>query len=93
MTKALTETLRKTKNIDWQRKAGARAHMRMLVKRLLKKYKYPPEGMEDAVKTVMSQCAVRTDNLMEQNDLLVPEQPYTGESIAAESAPGYGRKI
>ena len=65
MTKALTETLRKNKTIDWSRKAGARAHMRMLIKRLLKKYDYPPAGVEDAVETVMSQCEVWTDNLME----------------------------
>jgi len=64
MTKALTETLRKNKTIDWSRKAGARAHMRMLIKRLLKKYDYPPAGVEDAVETVMSQCEVWTDNLM-----------------------------
>ena len=36
--------------------------MRMLVKRLLKKYKYPPEGQEDALKTVISQCEMWTDN-------------------------------
>ena len=65
MTKALTETLRKNKTIDWSRKTGARAHMRMLIKRLLKKYDYPPAGVEDAVETVMSQCEVWTDNLME----------------------------
>ncbi len=35
--------------------------MRMLVKRLLKKYKYPPEGQEDALKTVISQCEHWTD--------------------------------
>jgi type I restriction enzyme R subunit len=30
--------------------------MRVLVKRLLKKYKYPPEGQEKALETVMAQC-------------------------------------
>ena len=54
--KELTETLRKNKTIDWQKKESARAKMRILVKRLLKKYKYPPEGQEDALKTVISQC-------------------------------------
>ncbi len=38
--------------------------MRRLVKRLLKKHKYPPEGMDDAVQTVMSQCEMWTDNVM-----------------------------
>ena len=40
--KELTETLRKNKTIDWQKKESARAKMRILVKRLLKKYKYHP---------------------------------------------------
>lgn len=39
--------------------------MRMLIKKLLKKHKYPPEGMEDAVQTVMTQCELWTDNVME----------------------------
>ena len=83
MTKALTETLRKNKTIDWSRKKDARAHMRMLIKKLLKKHKYPPEGMEDAVQTVMTQCELWTDNLM------MAEQPYTGESLAAEPSSSY----
>ena len=29
-----------------------------------KKHKYPPEGMDDAVQTVMSQCEMWTDNVM-----------------------------
>lgn len=62
ITKELTDTLRKNKSIDWQKKESARAKMRMLIKKLLKKYKYPPEGMEDAVQTVMVQCELWTDN-------------------------------
>lgn len=65
ITKELTETLRKNKTIDWQKKETARAKMRMLIKRLLKKHKYPPEGVEDAVQTVMTQCELWTDNIME----------------------------
>ena len=41
--------------------------MRRLVKRLLKKHKYPPEGMEDAVQTVMSQCEMWTDAMETKN--------------------------
>jgi len=62
ITKELTELLQKNKTIDWQKKETARAGMRRLVKRLLKKHKYPPEGMEDAVNTVISQCEMWTDN-------------------------------
>jgi type I restriction enzyme R subunit len=64
ITKELTETLRKNKTIDWQKREPARAKMRMIIKRLLKKHKYPPEGMEDAVQTVMTQCELWTDNVM-----------------------------
>ena len=63
MTRELTEMLRKNRTIDWQKKETARAGMRKMVKRLLKKYKYPPEGMDDAVQTVMSQCELWTDNV------------------------------
>lgn len=62
ITKELTETLRKNKTVDWQKRESARAKMRMLIKKLLKKHKYPPEGMEDAVQTVMTQCELWTDN-------------------------------
>ena len=62
ITKELTDLLRKNRTIDWQKKESARAGMRRLVKRLLRRYKYPPEGMEDAVQTVMSQCDMWTDS-------------------------------
>lgn len=65
ITKELTETLRKNKTIDWQKKASARATMRMMIKKLLKAHKYPPEGMDDAVQTVMTQCELWTDNELE----------------------------
>ena len=56
LTKELTEQLRKNRTIDWNHKDTARAKMRVMVKRLLKKYKYPPEGQEQALNTVMAQC-------------------------------------
>lgn len=65
ITKELTDTLRKNKTIDWQKRESARAKMRMLIKKLLKKHKYPPEGMDDAVQTVMTQCELWTDNIMD----------------------------
>lgn len=64
ITKELTETLRRNKTIDWQKKDSARARMRMLIKKLLKEHRYPPEGMDDAVQTVMTQCELWTDNVM-----------------------------
>ena len=56
MTKELTEELQKNRTIDWNRKESARARMRVMVKRLLKKYKYPPKHAEKALETVMRQC-------------------------------------
>ena len=64
ITKELTETLRKNKTIDFQKREPARAKMRMIVRKLLKKYKYPPEGVEDAVQTVMTQCELWADSIM-----------------------------
>ena len=62
MTRELTEMLRKNRTIDWQKKETARATMRKMVKRLLKKFKFPPEQYEDAIETVISQCEMWTDN-------------------------------
>lgn len=64
MTRELTDSLRKNKTIDWQKKESARANMRRIIKRLLKKYNYPPEETQDALQTVMTQCELWTDNLM-----------------------------
>lgn len=61
LTKELTDLLRKNQTIDWQRREGARSHMKMMVKRLLRKYKYPPEGQNDAVETVIEQCELWAD--------------------------------
>ncbi|MEA4921707.1 MAG: type I restriction endonuclease subunit R [Clostridiaceae bacterium] len=62
MTRELTEELRKNRTIDWQKKESARASMRKLVKRLLKRYKYPPDGVEDAMDTILRQCEQWVDN-------------------------------
>ncbi|KUL99365.1 deoxyribonuclease HsdR [Fusobacterium nucleatum subsp. nucleatum] len=68
ITKELADTLRKNKTIDWQKRESARAKMRMLIKKLLKKHKYPPEGMDDAVQTVMAQCELWTDHYNFEED-------------------------
>jgi len=62
MTRELADMLRRNRTIDWQKKDSARAGMRRMVKKLLKKYKYPPEGIEDAIATVIGQCEMWTDN-------------------------------
>lgn len=100
LTKELTEMLRKNRTIDWQKKETARAAMRKMVKRLLKKYDYPPENYEFAISTVISQCELWTDYA----DMIPPEtrpeykavmysfRPDEELSMAAEAAAAYGRK-
>lgn len=95
LTKELTELLRKNRTIDWQRKESARANMRRIVKRLLKKHRYPPEGMEDAVKTVMSQCEMWADNVMENMVVAYPQLNEVNSSLmsqVAENGVPYGIK-
>lgn len=74
ITKELADTLRKNRTIDWQKRDSARAKMRILIKRLLKHHRYPPEGMEDAVQTVMTQCELWADN----NDMEERASAYSG---------------
>ena len=62
LTQELTDMLRKNRTIDWQKKESARAGMRRLVKKLLRQYKYPPEGLEDAIATVIGQCEMWADS-------------------------------
>lgn len=62
ITKELADALRRNRTVDWQKRDSARAKMRMMIRRLLKKHKYPPEGMDDAVQTVMQQCELWADN-------------------------------
>ena len=74
LTKELTEVLRKNRTIDWRHKESARAQMRVMIKRLLKKYKYPPEGAEEALQTVMAQCDNWAEN--EENYAVEKETKY-----------------
>lgn len=62
ITRELTDALRCNKTIDWNLKESARAGMRRIVKRLLRKYDYPPEGQEDALSTIMKQCDMWSEN-------------------------------
>ena len=82
MTRELTEQLRKSRTIDWEKREDARAKMRMMVKKLLKKHRYPPEGMDDALRTVIEQCELWTDN----NEYEVREYPGPMEEEALRAA-------
>lgn len=61
LTKDLTDSLRRNRTIDWQRKESARAGMRKMIKRLLKHHNYPPEEADNAMETVIRQCELWTD--------------------------------
>ena len=96
LTRELTEMLRKNRTIDWQKKETARASMRRMVKRLLKRHRYPPENYEMAINTVISQCEMWTDNM----DVYQPEekvvqfssyQTQKTEWLVAEEKIPYGR--
>lgn len=62
ITQELAAKMREMRTVDWQKKQSARAAMRVAIKRLLKHHKYPPEGMEYALSTVMEQCELWADN-------------------------------
>ena len=63
ITQELTDSLRKNRKIDWQKKESARAKMRVTIKRLLKKYDYPPEEMKGALDKVIAQCELWVDEV------------------------------
>ncbi len=52
----LVETVRRNATIDWSIKESARAKMRTVVKRLLRKHNYPPDKQEKATQTVIEQA-------------------------------------
>ena len=92
LTRELTELLRKNRTIDWQKKETARATMRKMVKRLLKKYKYPPEDYEEAINTVISQCEMWTDNMDAAPAPVVYNFEKPDLQMVAESTVKYGKK-
>lgn len=59
----LTETVRKNRTVDWDKKESARAFMRREIKRLLRKYHYPPTKADEAVQTVVLQAELMGDNI------------------------------
>lgn len=52
----LTESLRKNITVDWSKRESIRAKLRILVKRILRKYKYPPDQAEGAIDIVLRQA-------------------------------------
>ena len=58
----LTENLRKNLSVDWSERESVRASLRLMVKRILRKYKYPPDMQEAAVELVLQQAQALGDS-------------------------------
>ena len=54
----LTDNLRKSMTVDWSQRESVRANLRLMVKRILRKYKYPPDLQDAAVELVLQQAQV-----------------------------------
>jgi type I restriction enzyme R subunit len=52
----LTQNLRENLTVDWSERESVRAKLRLMVKRILKKYKYPPDQADNAVQLVLEQA-------------------------------------
>lgn len=64
MAHELTNLIRKNRTVDWDKKESARAYMRTQVKRLLRKYKYPPEQAKNAIDVVIKQAELMSANII-----------------------------
>jgi type I restriction enzyme R subunit len=58
IARELVETVRNNVTIDWTLRENVRAQLRVLVKRILRKYGYPPDKQEKATQTVLEQAAL-----------------------------------
>jgi type I restriction enzyme R subunit len=61
IARELVETVRRNVTIDWAERENVRAHLRRLVKRVLRKYGYPPDKQEKATQTVLEQAEVLSE--------------------------------
>jgi type I restriction enzyme R subunit len=61
IARELVETVRNNVTIDWTLRENVRAHLRILVKRILRRYGYPPDKQEKATQTVLEQAALLSD--------------------------------
>lgn len=64
IARELTELIRKSRTVDWDKKESARAYMRTQVKHLLRKYDYPPEKAKGAIDVVIKQAELMSSNII-----------------------------
>ena len=89
MAQELTELIRRSRTVDWDKKESARAYMRTQVKHLLRKYKYPPEKAKGAVDIVIKQAELMSGNI-KPRATVYDFQPRTELSMVAEESVPYG---
>jgi type I restriction enzyme R subunit len=61
IAKELVENVRRNTTIDWTQRENVQAKLRVIVKRILKKYGYPPDKQEQATRTVLEQAEVLSE--------------------------------
>ena len=88
MAQKLTELIRRSRTVDWDKKESARAYMRTQVKHLLRKYKYPPEKAKGAIDIVIKQAELMSSNIKPES-AVYDFQPRTNLLMVAEDS-GYG---
>lgn len=92
MAQELTELIRRSRTVDWDKKESARAYMRTQVKHLLRKYKYPPEKARGAVDIVIKQAELMSSNI-KPKVAVYDFQPRTEPAMVAEDSASYGENL
>jgi type I restriction enzyme R subunit len=69
IARELVKTVRHNVTIDWTQRENVRAHLRRLVKRVLRKYDYPPDKQEQATITVLEQAELFSAEWRARQDL------------------------
>lgn len=88
MATRLTDIVRRTVSVDWMQKESARAKLRTLVKRFLKRYGYPPDMQKMAMDTIVKQAEIFGDDwvINAAEPALTDPAPYPFEILTAAAA-------
>jgi len=70
-------------SVDWQKRESVRAKMRNMIRIILRRYKYPPDQQLEAIKMVMKQAEVLSDE-WSRNESDIAEKPYVVNNIESE---------
>lgn len=89
----LTKKLRNSVSVDWQKRESVRAKMRNMIRIILRRFKYPPDQQLAAIKMVMQQAEVLSDEWTSETPrgYAINSVRYDPELMAAEEMPGYGK--